>query len=203
MYAKRSDQALQAAPPDQREHERCEAMLGAKLFVPAESLTLECAVVDLSVGGARIRGDELPPLSTFVVLYIEGFGRFEAVTLRCEGDTLALRFVCKDAKRLRLVEQLKAYLAQGLLGVTKLRQHQRNPSQTAGYFSRADGEYIACEILDISLQGVSLHTKARPPVGELVNLGLTRGRVIRHHDLGIAIQFLMRADMGMVQRHGE
>ena len=198
MNGKRSNQALRAAPPDQREYERCQTVLGAKLFVPAESLTLECTVVDLSVGGARIRGEELPPLSTFVVLYIEGFGRFEAVTLRCENDALALRFVCKDAKRLRLVEQLKAYLAQGLLGATRLRQHPRNPSQTAGYFTRANGAYIACEILDISLQGVSLHTKARPPVGELVNLGLTCGRVIRHHELGFAIQFLMRADMELV-----
>ena len=48
----------------------------------------------------------------------------------------------------------------------------------------------ACEILDISLQGMSLQTQSRPPVGEIVKLGVTSGRVVRHHDDGIGVQFL-------------
>jgi hypothetical protein len=42
----------------------------------------------------------------------------------------------------------------------------------------------------MSLQGVSLRTDSRPPIGEIINLGRTWGRVIRHHQDGIAIQFL-------------
>jgi hypothetical protein len=37
---------------------------------------------------------------------------------------------------------------------------------------------------------VSLRTKARPAVGEIVNLGRSWGKVIRHHEEGVAIQFV-------------
>ena len=42
----------------------------------------------------------------------------------------------------------------------------------------------------MSSQGMSLRTKGRPPIGEIVNFGCTKGRVVRHHENGIAIQFL-------------
>jgi hypothetical protein len=40
------------------------------------------------------------------------------------------------------------------------------------------------------LSGVSLKTDARPPLGEIVLIGQTAGRVARHHETGIAIEFV-------------
>ena len=45
-------------------------------------------------------------------------------------------------------------------------------------------------MLDISLDGVSLRTRVRPPVGEIVNLGRARGRVVKHHPEGVTIQYV-------------
>jgi hypothetical protein len=59
-----------------------------------------------------------------------------------------------------------------------------------GFFVRAGGEYEACALLDISPQGMSLRTESRPPIGEIVKLGRSCGRVARHHADGIGIQFL-------------
>jgi hypothetical protein len=59
---------------------------------------------------------------------------------------------------------------------------------------RANGQVLACDVLDISLDGVSVRTKFRPPVGEIVNLGRTRGRVVRHHQDGIAIQYVREVE---------
>ena len=51
---------------------------------------------------------------------------------------------------------------------------------------------MPCELIDISLQGVSLRTKAHPPIGEIIELGLTKAWVIRHFDDCIGVQFLQR-----------
>jgi hypothetical protein len=82
---------------------------------------------------------------------------------------------------------------EGTLGVTRLRRFQRGtPRAPIEQFTRANGEVAACELIDISFQGVSLRTSVRPPIGEVIELGLTRGWVIRHFDDCVGVQFLQR-----------
>ncbi|HWC62210.1 MAG TPA: PilZ domain-containing protein [Rhizomicrobium sp.] len=175
---------------ERRIYERVATALTGKFFVPAEEITLDCEIVNLSAGGAGVRSAEPPPLNTYVVLYIDGFGRFECVATRFVDGLLGLHFVCKEAKRQRLLRDLALYVASGAAGVTRLRRHPRNASASVGYFKRPNGELVRCDVLDISLQGVSLRTASRPPMGEIINLGRTWGRIVRHHEEGIAIQFL-------------
>jgi hypothetical protein len=175
---------------EQRAYERIATALAGKLFVPAEEATLECQVVNLSGGGACVHCAEPPPLDSFVVLYVDGFGRFECVATRYVEGELGLRFVCREAKRQRLLRDIASYVDGGATDITRLRRHPRISSVSVGYFQRPDGEQVRCDVLDISLQGISLRTEGRPPVGEIINLGRTWGRVIRHHQDGIAIQFL-------------
>ena len=178
---------------EQRATERANVRLEGKLFVPAEETTFDCLIVDLSAGGAGIYCEEPPPLNTFVVLYINGFGRFEGVATRFVKGELGLRFVCKDAKRKRLEEDLAGYVKEGLLGITRLRRFQRStPRAPIDHFIRTNGSVVPCELLDISLQGASLRTKVHPPIGEVIELGATRGWVIRHFDDCIGVQFLQR-----------
>jgi hypothetical protein len=58
------------------------------------------------------------------------------------------------------------------------------------HFTRPNGEVVNFEVQDISLSGASLKTMARPPIGEIVLVGNTPGRVSRHFDLGIALEFV-------------
>lgn len=178
---------------EQRTDDRIGVRLNGKLFVPAEDATFDCTIVDLSAGGAGIYCAQPPPLHTFVVLYIEGFGRFEGVATRYFEGELGLTFVFKDAKRKRLEQSLASYVKEGVLGVTRLRHFTRSaPRSQIGQFTRANGDVVACELLDISLQGVSLRTSVFPPIGEIIELGMTRGWVIRHFDDCIGVQFQMR-----------
>jgi len=41
-----------AQTADQRSSERVQVRLAGKLFVPAEEMTLDCTIINLSVGGA-------------------------------------------------------------------------------------------------------------------------------------------------------
>jgi len=179
-----------ARPTEQRSSERVPVRLAGKLFVPAEEITLDCTIINLSVGGAGIHCPEPPPLDCFVVLYIDKFGRFEGVTTRYVEGELGLKFVCKEAKRQRLEQDLAAYVADGMTGVTRLRRHRRDAAPVQiDYFTMGDGCEAPCKLMDISLQGALLKTKARPAIGEIIQLGQTRGWVVRHHDEGIGVQF--------------
>jgi len=174
---------------DQRSDERVSVALAGKLFVPAEKITLDCTIVNLSAGGAGIYCPEPPPLDCFVVLYIEGFGRYEGVTTRYVEGELGLKFVCKEAKRQRLEQDLAAYAADGIKGVTRVRRHRRSADPIQIDHFTMGGFEAACKLMDISLQGALLKTKARPAIGEVIQLGQTRAWVVRHHDEGIGVQF--------------
>jgi hypothetical protein len=43
--------------------------------------------------------------------------------------------------------------------------------------------------MDLSLQGASLKTMHRPPIGELIRIGRTFGRVTYQHEHGIGVEF--------------
>ena len=44
-------------------------------------------------------------------------------------------------------------------------------------------------VIDVSLSGASVVAKIKPAVETEVILGRMRGRVVRHHDQGFAVQF--------------
>lgn len=174
---------------NKRAYERTRTSLAGKMFVPAEERTVDCGIVDLSAGGAGILCSDMPPLETYVVLYIDTFGRFEAVVARCVGDVLGLRFVCTEAKRKRLVEQLTHTVAPAPEETPVLRKDRRVKISPISFFTRVNGDRVDCEIIDISLTGASLKTGKRPPVGEMILIGQMAARVVRQHDNGIAITF--------------
>jgi PilZ domain len=175
---------------NRRQHERSAVSLDGHLFVPAEESEQDCLIVDLSAGGARVQCEDVPPPSTYVILYVNGFGRFPAVTTRFSDGAIGLRFDMTETKRERLTIQIKAFLQAGIVGVTNLRRYKRVPVPAEGAFLRADGSQVVCSIRDFSLQGVFLETQCRPPQGEIIALGHHRGKVVRHEDTGIAVQFI-------------
>jgi hypothetical protein len=62
------------------------------------------------------------------------------------------------------------------------------------------GEVHACKVIDVSLSGASIAIEARPPVNTMVILGRMRGRVVRHHDQGVGIQFATLQDPDSLAR---
>jgi c-di-GMP-binding flagellar brake protein YcgR len=174
---------------NRRKHDRSAVSLDGQLFLPAEESEQPCQIVDLSAGGARVVCEDVPPTATYVILYVNGFGRFPAVTTRYHDGAIGLRFDMTENKRARLSVQIVAFLKAGIVGVTNLRRYKRVPVPAEGTFLCANGQEIHCSIRDFSLQGVFLETVSRPPLGEMISIGHHRGRVVRHEAKGIAIQF--------------
>ena len=67
------------------------------------------------------------------------------------------------------------------------RSAPRHPSQK---LVLPTGTVSDCRVIDVSLSGASVATRLRPDLNTLVVLGRLRGRVVRHHDHGFAIEFV-------------
>jgi hypothetical protein len=181
---------------ERRRFRRVRVDLPGRLFIPADSHEACCTVTDLSPGGAAIACETVPEHGTPVILYLDNFGRFEGTVARRDGDGFGIAFVCTPSKRERIAEQLMLFLNKTLADDSILRRHERSSQKGFAKFTRADGQVVKCEVMDISVGGVSLKTTVRPPIGEFVLIAQIAGRVVRHHADGIGIQFFGQEKAG-------
>jgi hypothetical protein len=181
-----SDNSEQApAPSDRRRHRRSQMKLSVRFLLPDGS-EHNGIVTNISVGGMHVKTDARPPQDSIVIAYVQDLGRLEGLVSRAESDGFAVRLTLSALRRDKLEEKLgtgrKENSAEG-------RRHERESTTGVTRIMRADGRELPCRVIDLSLGGVSVETAEWPPLGEQVMVGKMRGRVVRHHELGIAIEF--------------
>ena len=185
-----SEPALIQARAERRRFRRVRVDLPGRLFTPADGKEAHCQIRDLSPGGAAITCQMLPEPGTQVILYVDGFGRFEGQVMRMDDSSFGVHFSCTALKRERTAEQLTLFLNKDMVDETVMRRHERTSQKGFAKFTRADGQIVHCEGMDISASGVSLKTDMRPPIGEFILIAQIAGRVARHHEQGIGIEFV-------------
>ena len=126
------------------------------------------------------------------VIYLETFGRFEGPIIRAKSGSFVMTFSCSLQKREKLADQLTLEINRHLLSESDLRRFDRVEAASGSFthYTRSTGEQIRCEVLDLSMTGVSVRTELKPPVGEHVLIGHRAGRIARHHGDGMAVEFL-------------
>lgn len=141
-------------------------------------------VSDVSVGGMNVVSEAQPAEGSIVIAYVEDLGRLEGIVSRVNETGFAVRLTLSALRRDKLEERLGAgrKAAEG-------RRYERERMSGATRILRADGRELAGRVIDLSLGGVSVETAEWPPLGEQVVVGKMRGRVVRHHETGIAIEF--------------
>jgi hypothetical protein len=179
-----------SANPEKRKYERISLSLKGRLFDPGNGTEFGCELISLSGSGARLNSKAELPSGKRMVLYIESFGRYDGTIVLDSSGMPALNFTIGELKRKRLTEMLHQFVSRGLPEITELHRYARSLSPCSGEIVRENGDRLPCDILDISLDGASLKTEGRPLIGEVVTLGRSLGRVVRHHRLGIAIQYV-------------
>jgi hypothetical protein len=190
---KDAEPVIARAKAERRRYRRVRIDLPGRLFIPADGREARCTIVELSPGGAAIRCELAPEAGTAVVVYADGFGRFEGVVARPGGTAaFGVAFHCSPAKRERTAEQLTLFLNKTLVDESVLRRHERSGQKGFARFTCADGKVVQCEVMDISVGGVSLKTDVRPPIGEFVLIAQIAGRVVCHHEQGVGIEFIGR-----------
>lgn len=185
-----ADPVVAKARAERRRFRRVRVDCPARLFVPSDAREAQCKIVDLSPGGASVECTVVPDAGTPIVLYVDGFGRFEGTVARREGAWFGVKFAGTHLKRERTAELLTLYMNKTLVDEAEMRRHDRQPAKGFARFTRFDGSITKCEVLDLSTSGVSLKTAIRPAIGEFVLIGHMAGRVARHHADGVGIEFV-------------
>ena len=186
-----NEKVIARAKKDGRRFRRVRIQVAGRIYFPDTKEEAVCAIESISPGDASILCDLKYEPEGQAVLYLEGLGRFKGPVEQRTAEGFVMTFNCSDQKRERLAEQLMLELNREYVNESDLRRHDRVKAASGSYthFTRASGEQVRCEVLDMSLSGVSLRTEIKPEVGENLLIGRRAGRVARHHADGIGIEF--------------
>jgi hypothetical protein len=151
-----------------------------------------CQIVDMSPGDAALRANHPGQLGEKVIVYLDHIGRVEGVVTRLFRDGFAMTILASERKREKLAAQLTWLANRHELDLPEDRRHDRIAPRNPLSKLRLDtGEEYRCRIIDLSLSGAAVEVATKPELGAAVTLGAMRGRVVRHFDDGVAVEFAM------------
>ena len=184
-------QAIQVKPRalERRRHQRVKvALLGR--FMLENRQEYPCQTVDMSPGGLALYAPVRGRVGERVVIYLEHLGRVEGVVVRDFERGFAVSLSATKRKQDKLASQLTWLANRHELGLPEDRRHERiTPRLTGAIMRLGDGQEFGVRIIDVSLSGAAISTTARPALGSPVTIGATHGKVVRHFEGGIAIEF--------------
>ena len=126
-----------------------------------------------------------------VVLYLDLVGRIEGAVADVNDGRFGVRIAAPPAKWQRLVRQFEMLAQLPRMAFEDLRGFGRialdSPDTT---LTRVGGETSEGWIKNLSRSGAAVLVETVFEVGELVRLGSTQARVVRHIEGGVAVQFL-------------
>jgi c-di-GMP-binding flagellar brake protein YcgR len=186
---------------DRRRHYRVAVSLLGRYMLPSQN-EYPCQVLNISPGGLALSTPTSAEIGDRVVVYVDHIGRIEGSVSRVFDGGFAILTHVSARKRERLAEQLTWLANRGILSAIEDRRHDRaEPPLSGSTLTLPDGREIECTMLDISVSGASVACSEIPPIGTQVILGRTRGRVVRHHAEGIAIEFDGQVDLAQRTGH--
>ncbi len=175
---------------DRRRHNRVPVVLLGR-FMRASKHEFPCKLIDVSVGGAALMSPAELDLGERVIAYFDQLGGLEGTVVRNFPGGFALQFTMTAHKREKLAATLMFMLNKHEQPGIEARRHERVATKTnTQSLTLAEGLTVACEIADMSISGASILTPARPALGSMIKLGNLNARVVRHHDRGIALEFV-------------
>jgi hypothetical protein len=159
-------------------------------YMLADRREFPCQVTDMSPGGMALVAPVSGKAGERVVAYVDHLGRLEGAIVRVYQNGFAMSISATARKRDKLAAQLTWLANRHILNLPEDRRHDRivprNPVTT---IVMPDGSTIPCRIVDMSLSGAAVATEIKPDPGTLIMLGKTQGRVVRHLEDGVAIEF--------------
>jgi hypothetical protein len=188
--------SFQQAPPgsqrpqnDQRSFQRVSVNLPGRLMLPNHD-EYECTVVDMSPGDVYFACHARPNTGERIIAYVDHLGRIEGTVAKGTDHGFVIVLNATDRKREKLAAQLTWIANKHELGLPEDRRHNRlTPRNTRTEIMLDDGRRYPCRIIDLSLSGAAVDIEVRPALGTPVQLGNMRGRVVRHFQEGVAIEF--------------
>jgi PilZ domain len=159
-------------------------------YMLADRREYPCQISDMSPGGMALLAPVIGQPSERVIAYVDHVGRLEGVIVRRFENGFAMTIAATPHKRDKLAAQLTWLANWHILGLPEDRRHGRvTPRNPAGRLILPNGVNVSCRVIDISQSGAAIATDQRPEIGAPITIGKTSGRVVRHLEDGIAIEF--------------
>jgi hypothetical protein len=174
---------------DRRRFQRVNiALLGR--FMRENRQEYPCQVLNVLSGGIAIHAPVVCDIGEKIVVYLDALGRIEGNIVRVDQHGFALQLSVSGYKREKIANQLTWLVNKDRMSVIEDRRHDRIiPKKTNVKMTMGNGEIRDCQILDVSLGGAGVWVEHKPENGKLITLGMTPGRVVRHTEHGISIEF--------------
>jgi hypothetical protein len=162
-------------------------------YMLADRREYPCQVIDMSPGGMAVIAPMAGQPGEKVIAYIDHIGRLEGKVARTIENGFAMTISATLRKRDKLAAQLTWLANRQILNLPEDRRHGRfAPRNAMARLILPNGTNVACRVIDLSQSGaaIGISPELRPPVGVVVMIGKTQGRVVRHIEDGFAIEFM-------------
>ena len=162
-------------------------------YMLADRREFPCQVTDMSPGGMALVAPVVGQIKERVIAYVDHVGRLEGLITRHFQNGFAMTIGATTRKRDKLAAQLTWLANRQILNLPEDRRHDRfAPRNAMARLVLPNGTNIACRVIDLSQSGaaIGISLDLRPPVGVVVTVGKTQGRVVRHIEDGFAIEFM-------------
>lgn len=196
----KTPRSLTKLVPDRRKFRRVPIRVLGR-FMREDKEEYPCQVVEMSAGGMALLSPVQCREGERIVAYLDNFGRLEGIVVRCVDGGFAVRIIASQYKREKIANLLTWLINRESLGLNEERKHERVvPRNPSSKLILPDGDVFDCRVIDVSLSGASIAIEKKPLLQTEVILGRMRGRVVRHHDTGVAVQFAEMQDPDSIAR---
>ncbi len=173
----------------ERQFQRVDVRLFGR-FMRESKQEFPCQVTNMSPGTASVISPNSGEVGETIIAYLDHVGRIEGKVLRIFHGGFSMSVNATPQKRDKLAAKITWIANRHELSLPEDRRHDRIvPTTRLSAVKLEDGRTYDARIIDLSLSGAALDISVRPAIGTLVMLGHMRGRVVRHFDEGIAIEF--------------
>jgi c-di-GMP-binding flagellar brake protein YcgR len=178
-------------PVERRRHFRVPvALLGR--YMLANHQEYACQTTDMSPGGMALVAPVQGAVGERVVVYLEHIGRVEGEITRLTAQGFALSIAATVRKREKMASQLTWLANRTALGLPEDRRHERvTPRNSVVDLRLENGHTFPVRLTDISMSGAAISVEDKLPIGTGVTLGRTPGKVVRHFQGGMAVEFFL------------
>ena len=159
-------------------------------YMLADRQEFPCQIKHMSPGSAVVVGPQVGDVGETVIAYIDHVGRLEGQILRTFNGGFVISIVATPVKRDKLASKITWIANRHELNLPEDRRHERIvPTTRMAQIKLEDGRSYRARIVDLSMSGAAIELDVRPAIGTQIWLGNMRGRVVRHFDEGIALEF--------------
>lgn len=159
-----------------------------------------CRLCSISTRVAVVVGPVTGKESEPVRALFDEFGILRGKVSRKLPSGFVMDLILNDAERNKLGGKIIWQRKKVHDQVPDKREHKRIlPRDPRTVLTLADGKQMPCFVIDISQSGIAVSAEISPELGTPMAIGKLVGRVVRHLEVGFALQFMQHQEMDQLE----